>query len=243
MPFRVSLIPLKIRPKDRAANLRHFEQEMARLTAYRPDLVCLPECAFTGYLCEPAELAELAEPIPGPTTQHVARLARQHNCYLCFGMLEKASLGFYSSAVLLDRFGTIKLVHRKIVEQPPFATGKEVRVVDTEFGRWSVLLCGDLFDDGVKARLRRRADLLLLPLARCFAERSPNLQRWLGEERAAYTREVAKLGLLTLMVNLLDDAPGPQAYFGGAMIVGPDGAILAEAPHGTDNVLVYDIPC
>ncbi|GIV19679.1 MAG: hypothetical protein KatS3mg023_1430 [Armatimonadota bacterium] len=70
--------------------------------------------AFTGYLYEPEDLEKFAEPIPGKTTAVVSELAREHHCYTCFGMLEEAQVH----------------VHRKIVEQPPFATGSEVKPVN-----------------------------------------------------------------------------------------------------------------
>ncbi|MCS7351321.1 MAG: carbon-nitrogen hydrolase family protein, partial [Anaerolineae bacterium] len=188
--MRVCLIPLKIETRNPAENLRRFQARLAEVAPHQPDLVCLPECAFTGYLYETQDFEKFAEPIPGETTAIIAKLAQENQCYVCFGMLEKAKDGVYSSAVLVDKSGRVIHVHRKIIEQPPFATGKEVKAVDTEFGTVSVLLCGDLFDDDVKARISRDTDILILPLARSFDGKSPDLERWLNEERQAYVDEV-----------------------------------------------------
>jgi predicted amidohydrolase len=239
--MRVCLVPLRIEVKNPSANLCRFEQRLAEIARHRPDLICLPECAFTGYLCEEQDLERFAEPIPGRTTEVISRLARENRCYICFGMLEKAKEGFYSSAILLDRFGEVRLVHRKINEQPPFVTGNDVQVIDTEFGKLSILLCGDLFDDDVKVGLRGRAELLILPLARGFDGKSPDLERWLKEERQAYADEVREVGIMTLIVNSLEDPSLPEASFGGAMIIGADGEVLAESTHGTDEVLIFDV--
>jgi predicted amidohydrolase len=120
--MRVCLLPLKIEPRNPSVNLQHFRQRLAEVARYAPDLICLPECAFTGYLYEPRDLEQHATPIPGETTAIVAALARTYRCAICFGMLERAMEGWYSSAVLVEPSGRLALVQRKMSEQPPFAT-------------------------------------------------------------------------------------------------------------------------
>jgi len=232
---------LKVAGQDPAQNLRHLEVRLEEIASHRPDLVCLPECAFTGYVYSQEELERFAEPIPGQTTAVVSRLAQQQHCSICFGMLEKAQEGVYSSAVLINAVGQIVHVHRKIIEQPPFVTGSEVRAVDTDFGKVSILLCGDLFDDDVKAKVSPETHLLILPLARSFDAKSLDLQRWLNEERQAYADEVKKTGIMGLLVNSLEDSSLPEACFGGAMVISPTGEVLAEAEHGTDRALIFEL--
>lgn len=239
--MKVCLIPLKIEARNPAENLHRFQQRLAEVAPYQPDLVCLPECAFTGYLYEAQDFDKYAEPIPGETTTTIARLAQEHKCYICFGILERAEEGVYSSAILVDRLGRVIHVHRKIIEQPPFVTGKEVKAVDTELGKVSVLLCGDLFDDGVKAQVSSDTDILIVPMARSFDGKSPDLERWLREERQAYVDEVKKVGLTGLIVNALEDSSSPEASFGGAMIVSANGEVLAESEHGTDKAVIFEL--
>jgi len=239
--MRVCLIPLKIEVRNPSANFHHFAQRLAEVAQHQPDLICLPECTFTGYLYTEQDFEKFAEPIPGQTTDLVSGLAKANHCYICFGMLETAKGNVYNSAVLIDRLGRIVLVHRKISEQPPFATGDDVQVAKTEFGRLAVLLCGDLFEEKTKAMLNQRADILILPLARSFDGKSPDLERWLKEERQAYAEEVGKVEMTGLIVNLLEASSEPEASFGGAMIINPNGEILAEVMHGTDDVLIFDL--
>lgn len=239
--MRICLIPLKTEPRDPSANIRHFQQRLAELAPYAPGLICLPECAFTGYLYGSHDLERYAEPIPGETTAMVATLARTHRCAICFGMLERAAEGFYSSAVLIDESGQIALVQRKMSEQPPFAASDDIHVVDMAAGRLAILICGDLFDEDARTRLGKRADVVIVPLARSFDGTSPDLERWLREERQAYADAVGTLGMMALIVNALEDPAQPEASFGGAMVVGPRGDILAESPHGTDEALIFDI--
>ena len=239
--MRVCLIPLRIEVRNPSANLRHFAQKLLEVSQYQPDIVCLPECAFTGYLYDEKDLQKFAESIPGQTTSMLSVLARQHHCFICFGMLEKVSEGIYSSAVLIDKLGRIVLVQRKICEHPPFINGSEVEMVETELGCLSILLCGDLFNDEVKAKLDNRLEILLIPLARSFDGKSPDLERWLNGERQAYVNEVRKIGVHGLIVNLLEETSEREASFGGAMLVNASGKILAEATHGTDEDLLYNL--
>jgi predicted amidohydrolase len=240
-PISVCLIPLQIEVRNPSANLQHFRQRLEEASQHQLDMVCLPECAFTGYLYDEQDFEKFAEPIPGQTTGAISFLAQQYHCYICFGMLEKAPEGVYSSAVLIDTTGEIVAVQRKICEQPPFAKGTEVRKIDTEFGCFSILLCGDLFEDAIKAQLDKQLDALIVPLARSFDGQSPDVDRWLKEERQAYADEVSKIGATGLIVNLLESPSGPETSFGGAMIVSPHGKILAESPHGTDEALIYHL--
>lgn len=238
--MRICLLPLKIEPRNPAANIRHFQQRLAEVASYAPDLVCLPECAFTGYLYEPHDLEWYAEPIPGETTAAVATLAQAYHCALCFGMLECAGGEFYSSVILIDGSGRIALVQRKMSEQPPCAAGDDIHVANTAAGRLAILICGDLFDEDARMKLRRRADLVIVPLARSFDGISPDPARWLREERQAYVDAVKTLEVTALIVNALEDPAQPEASFGGAMVIGPRGDILAESPHGTDEALMFD---
>ncbi|MFN4217851.1 MAG: carbon-nitrogen hydrolase family protein [Candidatus Bipolaricaulia bacterium] len=238
--MRLCLIPLQITPQDAAANLSELERRLREASRSRPDLVCLPECALTGYLYEDADVQRFAEPIPGPTTERMGALAREHKIFLCFGLLEVSDKNFFNSAVLLDRHGRILLHHRKICEHPPFTTGTTVQSVKTELGRLSVLICGDLFDEDATSQLDRSIALLLVPMARNFEGRSPDTERWLREERQVYLDGVKAVGVTTAIVNALEVAE-QDASFGGALIVDKDGRMLAESPHGTDEVLVYEL--
>ncbi len=236
--MRICLLPLKVQVRNPMFNRHRFQERLESLQPLKPDLVCLPECAFTGYLYTEEDFRRFAEPIPGPTVEAMAGLARRHRTWLCFGLLEQTAEGVYSAAVLLDRRGVLRHRHRKNVEQPPFQRGSEATTVESEFGRLGILICGDLFDEGVVARLGR-PHLLVVPMARSFDGTSPNRVRWEQEERQVYLKAARRVGCLTLLVNSLEDTVD-DAAFGGALVVNARGELLAESPHGSDEVLVYD---
>jgi predicted amidohydrolase len=239
--MRLCLLPLRVRYRDPQRNFRHLEERLSELARSKLDLVCLPECALTGYLYDESDLKKFAEPIPGPTTERMGELARNYKIFLCFGLLEAESENFFNSAVLLDRRGRILLHHRKICEHPPFTNGTTVQTVETELGRLAVLICGDLFDEEATSQLDHSVDLLLVPMARGFDGRSPDPERWEREERKVYLDGVRAVGATTAIVNSLEIDSDELADFGGALLVDGAGRMLAESPHGTDKALVYEL--
>jgi len=240
--MRILLLPLRTRFRDPDANFRHLEERFAEVGRYNPDLVCLPECTLTGYVYEVGDLRRFAEPIPGPTTGRLGGLARRYGVFLCFGLVEAAGVEVYDSALLLDRQGRILLRHRKIEERSPFACGRTVGAVDTELGRLSMLICGDLFNKDAIAQVDRSTDLVIVPMARSFDGRSPDGKRWESEERKAYLNAVRALGLTTALVNSFEIGEELPS-FGGALVVDGRGNILAESEHGTDQIITCDLSC
>lgn len=237
--MRAALIPLRTFPRQVEANFAEIERRLEEAVCFAPDLICLPECALTGYLYEQADFDRFAEPLTGPGVRRLAGLARRFGVFLCAGWLERAPEGVYNAALLLDRRGDLVLHHRKIEEQPPFLCGQTVRGAETELGRLGLLICGDLFNEQVLAQVERSLDLLLLPMSRSFDGRSPDRLRWETEERPVYLDRVRQAGVKTLIVNALEVLEA-QAAFGGALAVGADGTLLAESPHGTDELLLVD---
>ena len=118
---------------------------LERLSAFQPDIVCLPE-AFS----MPLETAvEKAEPVPGPTTDRMSAFARKHKCYVICPIYTRRDNKFYNSAVLINREGNIAGIYDK--NHPTenecdkgFIPGSDVPVFDTDFGRIGILICFDI---------------------------------------------------------------------------------------------------
>lgn len=237
--MRVALIPLRTLPGDPWANRREVEARLSHIAPRQPDLVCLPESALTGYLYRQQDLERFAEPVPGDSAAWFSQLAKAFSLYLCTGLLERTPLGYYSSALLFDRQGRLLLHYRKMEEKPPFLRGDAFLSADTPFGRFGVLLCGDVFSEQVRQKARGSADWLLVPMARSFDNRSPDAERWEREERQAYLDAVRETGITAFLVNALEVREHEPA-FGGALIVNANGYLLAESPHGTDDILFWD---
>ncbi len=237
--MRVALIPLRTLPRNPDANRREVEARLARIASWRPEVVCLPECTLTGYLYRSKDLMRFAEPVPGASSKWFSELAREYSLYLCASLLERTDVGYYSSALLFDRQGQCMLHYRKVDEKPPFLSGDSLTGVETPWGRLGVILCGDLFHDQVRQWARNSVDWLLVPMARSFENRSPDMARWEGEERQAYLQAVREIGVTAFLVNALEIGE-QEAAFGGAMVISAEGRLLAESPHGTSHILIWD---
>ncbi len=237
--MRVALIPLKIRLRSPTENLRRLEDRLTAIADAQPDLIVLPECAFTGYLYEQEDLERFAEPVSGPTVSTVARLAQRYRVFVSFGMLERHGADVYDSSLLLDRTGQIVAVQRKLSEKPPLRAGTLIEVAETELGKIATLICGDLFAVEATMQLPRDLDWVLVPMARAFAGQSPDKRRWETEERAAYLDAVKAIGKTAFLVNALEEGI-EEPSFGGAMVVRGDGKLLNESPHGSDGVVLYE---
>ena len=123
------------------------------------DIACLPE-EFAG---------TQAEPIPGPTTEAVAALARKHHMWVVCPIREQAGKEDYNTAVLLDREGKVAGYYRKVFVfwgEGVHASREGVKVFDTDFGRIALLTCFDAnFDELWQEAERKGAEMVLWPSA------------------------------------------------------------------------------
>ena len=236
--MRAALVPMKIRPMDVKENFRRFVNRVGEAVKEGACLIVFPETTFTGYVWEKGILNRLSESVPGPLTERVAEVVKAHDAFVVVGFLEREGDRFYSSALMFSPSGEILLHYRKIEEKPPFSTGDTVPMALTPFGKVSILICGDLFNDTALSMVNRETDLLIVPMARSFAGKNPDPERWCSQERTVYAERVKSIGIKTLIVNALEE--GEDGAFGGAMVVSEKGEVIAESPHGSDTMILYD---
>ncbi len=174
---RVATVALAGRREDSVeANRESTMALLDRACMEDPDLVCLPECFPTvGVEGEPMELAEK---VPGPTTDAAAKRAREHRAYVICPLKRREGERMYNSAVLLDRKGAIAGVYDKMHPvdtswkayrerlAPEFergtTPGTEAPVFDLDFGKVGIQICFDLgFDRGWDALDAGGAELIV----------------------------------------------------------------------------------
>ncbi len=233
---KVALLPLKTHPRFPEENRRRLENKIREIERERADLILLPECTLTGYVYELEDLKKFGEPLTGSTFSFMSRMAKRLAAYICFGIVERSGEKFYDTGILIDRNGEIVLVQRKLSEKPPYSKGQEIVVKETELGKISCLICGDLFYPEAVGQIPDDLDLLLVPMARAFAGKSPDVEQWESKEKNIYIEAVK--GMRALLVNALEyDVDEPS--FGGALVV-ERGKLLAESPHGSDRILILE---
>jgi predicted amidohydrolase len=249
--MRAALIVNQV-TRDLDVTLAHMLDDVRAAADEGADLVVLPEMAATGLpeVNDPNRDLALGQSMDGPVLRAFAATARERGLHLAVGFLERAGGRLYDSAVLLSPGGRMVLRYRRIhpgwhdrnADPHVYRHGHAVPVASTRLGRFAILICGDLFDDSIIARVRRRKpDWLLFPFARCFSDGSYSQHRWEVEELPSYIAQIKLVGCTALMVNYCS-ASDLGAYFGGAMVVSGSGETLASLPLGAPGALLVDLP-
>lgn len=246
---------------DAEANLSHIESQVRQAASTGAKLVLLQELHNGPYFCqtEDTDVFDLAEAIPGPSTERLGRLAAETGCVLVASLFERRAAGLYhNTAVVLDADGRLAGKYRKmhIPDDPGFYekfyfTPGDLgfQPIDTAVGRLGVLVCWDQwYPEAARLMALAGAELLLYPTAIGWDERDEQdekdrqLEAWTTVQRG---HAVAN-GLPVLACNRIGFEASPAEadpgirFWGHSLIAGPQGEFLARA--GTEEtVLTADI--
>ena len=248
---------------DAEANLSVIEARVAEAAARPARLVLLQELHNGPYFCQHESVDEfdLAEPIPGPSTQRLGALAKRHGVVIVGSLFEKRATGLYhNTAVVLEKDGTLAGKYRKmhIPDDPGFYekfyfTPGDIgfRPVDTSVGRLGVLVCWDQwYPEAARLMALAGAELLLYPTAigwdpaDAADEKTRQRDAWVLSHRG---HAVAN-GLPVLSCNRVGHEPSPLAadrvagasgidFWGNSHVLGPQGEFVAEAGTGPTLLL------
>jgi len=238
---------------DKEANLSLIAEGTAEAGRAGAELVVFPEAALTGLTNndDPEHDLPLGEPIPGPACDRLAAIARNTRVWLALGILERDGRKLYDSALLFSPGGDLPLRYRRIQSQwhgknadpAVYREGSDVMAVPAPWGSTAFALCGDLFDDGIIARIRQSAPTVLLWLvARNFPDGAIDKDRWESGEEKDYIGRAALCGCKVLMVNALGN-PHTEKYppFGAAFATNADGRVIARWPAGREGIMHMDL--
>ncbi len=241
---------------DAAANLAVIGERIAEAARQGAKLVLLQELHNGPYFCQHESVHEfdLAETIPGPSTERLSALAKQHRVVLVSSLFEKRATGLYhNTAVVFDADGSMAGKYRKmhIPDDPGFYekfyfTPGDLgfEPIDTSVGRLGVLVCWDQwYPEAARLMALAGADLLLYPTAIGWdpddddAEKTRQRDAWVLSHRG---HAVAN-GLPVLSCNRVGHEPSPLGasgirFWGNSHILGPQGEFVAEA--GADPTLL-----
>ncbi len=175
--FRVGLVQMSC-DADRATNLAKAEAKIAEAAKLGAQIVCLPEL-FTGpYFCqtENIDLFDLAEPIPGPSTEVLAKAAKANGVVVIGSLFERRMAGVYhNTATVHDADGSFLGIYRKmhIPDDPMFLekfyfTPGDLgwKVFDTKFAKVGTLVCWDQwYPEAARLTALRGAEVIFYPTA------------------------------------------------------------------------------
>jgi predicted amidohydrolase len=187
---KVRLAAVHLRPRSDAktpeANCRLYAPLIAEAAKKRADLVVLGETITCYGLGKRA--AEVAEPVPGPSTEYFGQLAREHDLYIVAGLYERAGHLVYNVAVLVGPDGRLVGKYRKVCLPRDeiaggVAPGSDYPVFDTRFGKVGMMVCYDGFFPEVARELTNRgAEVIAWPVWGC----NPLLARARAAENQVY---------------------------------------------------------
>src|SRR5438874_1003354 len=173
--FKVGLVQMSCTP-DPEENLNRAVERIREAAGKGAQVVCLPELFRTQYFCqrEDAALFDLAEPIPGPTTQAISEIAREAKVVVIASVFEKRARGLYhNTAAMLDSDGTLKGIYRKMhipddplyYEKFYFTPGDlGFKAFDTSMGKIGTLVCWDQwYPEGARLTALKGANLIFYP--------------------------------------------------------------------------------
>lgn len=240
---------------DRGDNLERSRAGIAHAAAEGAALVLLQELHTSRYFCVREDVAafDLAEPVPGPTTEALARLAAEHGVVLVGSVFERRIPGIHhNTAVVLERDGRLAGRYRKahIPDDPGYAEkfyftpgDSGFEPIDTSVGRLGLLVCWDQwFPEAARLMALAGAELLLYPSAIGFdprddaAEQERQLDAWITVQRGHAIANTLPL----LACNRVGDEDG-NVFWGNSFVAGPQGEMLARAPADGPQTLVADI--
>ena len=247
---------------DIQGNIERLKANIRRAASEGAELVVLQELHNGLYFCqtEDTRLFDLAEPIPGPSTETFGELARELGIVLVLSLFERRAPGLYhNTAVVLERDGSIAGKYRKmhIPDDPAyyekfyFTPGDlGFEPIDTSVGRLGVLVCWDQwYPEAARLMAMRGADLLIYPTAIGWEssdtdeEKARQLGAWVTVQRG---HAVAN-GLPVVSVNRVGHEPDPSGqtngirFWGNSFVAGPQGELLAELSNDEETVRVVEV--
>jgi N-carbamoylputrescine amidase len=255
--FRIGLIQMAC-SKDPNENLAKAEWRIREAAGKGAQIVCVQELFRSQYFCqrEDAALFDLAEPVPGPTSESFARLARELQVAIVGSVFERRAAGVYhNTALVVDADGSLLGIYRKMhipddpgyYEKYYFTPGDlGFPCFDTRFARVAPLVCWDQwYPEAARLAALAGAQVLFYPTAIGWhpAEKARDGAAQLDAWRTIQRAHAIANGLYVAAVNRVGYEGPPETgleFWGGSFVVDPFGQVLAEASHDREETLVVE---
>jgi N-carbamoylputrescine amidase len=258
--FTIGLIQMAC-SRDPRENLERGVGKVEEAAAAGAEVVCLPELFRSQYFCQREDTAnfDLAEPVPGPTTEALAKVARARQIAVVAPVFERRAPGLYhNSTAILDADGEIAGVYRKmhIPDDPAyyekfyFTPGDlGFRAFNTRFGRVGPLICWDQwYPEAARLVALQGAEVLFYPTAIGW---HPDEKQQHGAAQRDAWRTVQRghaiaNGVYVAAVNRIGHETPPEGgagieFWGSSFVADPQGVIVAEAPVDQEQILLAEV--
>jgi N-carbamoylputrescine amidase len=255
--FRIGLVQMAC-SKDPNENLAKAEWRIREAAGKGAQIICVQELFRSQYFCqrEDAALFDLAEPVPGPTTESFTRLARSLDVALIGSVFERRAAGVYhNTALAIDADGTLLGIYRKMhipddpgyYEKYYFTPGDlGFPCFDTRFARVAPLVCWDQwYPEAARLAALAGAQVLFYPTAIGWhpAEKARSGAAEHDAWRTIQRSHAIANGLYVAAVNRVGYEGPPETgleFWGGSFVTDPFGQVLAEASHDGEETLIVE---
>lgn len=259
--LRIGILQQK-KTADIIENMKAIEENVTDLARRGAELIILSELHNSLYFCQVEDVNnfDLAETIPGPSTDFFGELARRLEVVMVISLFEKRAAGLYhNTAVVIEKDGTIAGKYRKmhIPDDPAyyekfyFTPGDlGFHPIQTSVGKLGVLVCWDQwYPEAARLMALQGADLLIYPTAIGYeTSDTPEEQQ---RQRTAWTTvqrgHAVANGLPVVTVNRVGFEPDPSGqtkgiqFWGSSFVAGPQGELFYQASDDDEESLVLDI--
>lgn len=259
--LKVGLVQRKI-SADVDVNKKRLADGIRQCAERGAKLVVLQELHNSVYFCqtEDTQLFNLAEPIPGPSTDYYGEIACELGIVLVTSLFERRAPGLYhNTAVVFEKDGSIAGKYRKmhIPDDPAyyekfyFTPGDlGFEPIKTSVGILGVLVCWDQwYPEAARLMALRGADILIYPTAIGWesSDTPEEQERQLEAWRISQRGHAVANGLPVVSVNRVGHEPDPSAqtngilFWGNSFVAGPQGELLEIAVPTEEATLVVDV--
>jgi predicted amidohydrolase len=240
--IKLALAQISSKRESKSENLLKIEKLTIKAKQQEADLIIFPEMSLTGYVLLD-QVYELAETIPGPSTQKIEALAKKTGMHIIFGMpelSEKTQATVFNTAVFVGPKGLIgkyrKMylpTHSVFEEKRYFRPGYQPAAFQTELGNIGLSICYDVFFPEVFRLTRLKGAQLIV----CISA-SPAVRRGYFEILTS-ARALENTAFLAY-VNLAGVEDGLQ-FWGGSRLVGPTGDVVAKAKYDEEDFVICEV--
>ncbi len=247
--------------QDRQTNLDASIAKIHEAAANHADLVVLPELHLDPYFCQNEDFNhfDLAQAIPGPTTEILSGLAKKLGIVIVSTLFEKRAAGLYhNTAVVFDKDGSLTGKYRKMhipddpgfYEKYYFTPGDlGFKPIETSIGKLGVLVCWDQwFPEAARLMALAGAEILIYPTAIGWDpndnadEQQRQLNAWITIQRShAIANGIPVIACNRVGFEKAPDSDAGINFWGNSFIAGPQGDVLVNADASEPNLLTYKI--
>lgn len=243
-------------------NKKRIADKIGELAGKGAQLIVLQELHNSLYFCQTEDVNkfDLAEPIPGPSTEFFGKIAKQHQIVIVTSLFERRAPGLYhNTAVVIEKDGTIAGQYRKmhIPDDPAyyekfyFTPGDlGFQPISTSVGRLGVLVCWDQwYPEAARLMTMQGAEMLIYPTAIGYETSDTDEEQ--QRQREAWTTvqrgHAIANGLPVITVNRVGFEPDPSGntgginFWGASFVAGPQGEFLYRATEANEVEQIVEI--